>query len=63
MRADSTSSRTFDISSAGLANDAIARQQGWQKLDANGDVQYYIGATGVGTADFPVFKIMGVQVN
>jgi hypothetical protein len=63
LRSDATQVGQFEISPSGLPADGIAKHQGWQRCDSSGDVQYQIEATGSGTFDVPVFKVLGIQVN
>lgn len=62
LRANSTQSDQCVISPAGLANDMIAKLNGWQACDYQGNIQYSIDATGSGTFDIPVFKVVGIQL-
>ncbi len=64
LRADASQVGQFELQiPSGLLGDSVMKGQGWQKLSSSGDMDYQIDATGSGTFDIPVFKILGVQVN
>ena len=47
----------------GLANNCRGRVTGWQHCDGNGDIDYSLEATGVGTLNVTKFQYFGVQIN
>lgn len=62
LRANATASYMYRNEVTGLVNDSTRGHTGWQSCDADGDVDYFIAASGADTFDISYLEYQAVQV-